>query len=82
MTNTGNGQSLLRGGRGEQGAGSAEQDLFQFFLPEFAQKFATKGDGAAAAAGTACMNVLVVIIKYYITAISVTATKVVSLFNH
>ena len=53
MANTGNGQSLLGGGGGEQRPGAAEEDSLQLSGIEFIEQLTAQGDGAAAAAGAA-----------------------------
>lgn len=69
MTNTGNGQSLLGGGRGEQRAGSAEQDFFQLSGVELFQKISAKSDGTAPAAGASGVHILGGIVENQGTAV-------------
>ena len=58
MTDSGNGQPLLGGSGGEQGAGTAEKDAFEFSDIQLIQKIAAEGNGAAAAAGSSCVDIL------------------------
>ena len=53
-----NGKSLLGGSRGKQRTGTAEEDPFQLSLIELIQQIPTEGNGAAAAAGAAGMDIL------------------------
>ena len=63
MTDTGDGQPLLGGSGGEQRPGAAEEYLFQFFCLQLTQKIPAEGNGAAAAAGTAAVNILGGVVK-------------------
>ena len=81
MAHAGNGQSLLGGGGGEQGTGSAEQDFLQFSRSKLRQEFRTQGDGAAAAAGTAGMDILFRIVKNQIAAVGQLSPKGKTVFS-
>ena len=58
MTDTGNGQTLLGGGGGKQRSGAAEQDFLQLTGVQLPQKIAAQGNGAAAAARAAGVDIL------------------------
>ena len=76
MTYTGNGQALLgRGGR-QQRTGAAEQNPFQLSGRQLPQKVAAQGDCAAPAAGTACVDILLGIVKNH------TATVHQKIYGH
>ena len=75
MTDTGNWQSLLGGGRGQQRTGTAEENPFQFPVPQLIQKVTAEGDGTAAAAGTAGVDILHGVVKDKSTAISEPSTE-------
>ena len=70
MTYAGDWKSLLGGGGGQQRTGAAEQNPFQFSLIELIQQIAAEGNGAAAAAGTAGMDILYGVVKNQGPAIS------------
>jgi hypothetical protein len=72
---TGNGKSLLNGGRGEQRTGSAEEDVFQLSGAKFFQKIAAESNCAASAAGSACMNILGCVVENKGTAVCDLAAK-------
>ena len=63
MANAGDRKSLLGGCGGQEGPGSAEEDAFQFPVPEPVQQIPAEGDGAAAAAGASGMDVLDRVVK-------------------
>ena len=58
MTYSWDGKTLLGGSRGEERACSAEKDLLQFARIQFVQKITAQGNGTAAAAGAAGMDIL------------------------
>ena len=64
MTYAGNWKTLLGGSRGEQRSGTAEQDLLQFACLQLIKQVTAERDGAAAAAGSAGMDILFGIIKH------------------
>ncbi len=76
MADTGDGQTLLGGGGGEQCPGTAEQDPFQLPLIQLIQKISTEGDGAASTAGPSGMNVLNRIVEDKGSAINYSAAGV------
>lgn len=53
-----NGKTLLRGGGGEQGTGTTEENAPEFAFIQLIQQIPAEGDGTATAAGTSCMNIL------------------------
>ena len=63
MADAGDGQSLLGGSGGEQGACSAEQDFFQLPGLQLPKQAAAQGDGAAAAAGASGVDILAQVVK-------------------
>ena len=63
MTYAGNWKTLLGGSRGEQRSGTAEQDLLQFACLQLIKQVTAERDGAASAAGSAGMDILVQIVK-------------------
>ena len=75
MAYAGDGQTLLGGGGGQKGTGAAEKDPFQFAAVEPIQKVAAEGDGAAAAAGAAGVNILHGVVKNQRAAICQLATQ-------
>ena len=75
MAYTGDGQALLRGSRGEQCAGSAEEDPFQLPGVQLIQQCGTQGDCAASAAGAAGMHILPFCVKDHGSAIHEFSTK-------
>ena len=58
MTDPWDGKTLLGGGRGEQRAGTTEQDLLKLPVVQLVQQIAAEGNCAASAAGTAGMHIL------------------------
>lgn len=69
MTDPGYGKPLLGGGGGEQCARAAKQYFFQFSPVQLPQKIAAQGNGAAPAAGAACVNVLFVVVEDHRSAV-------------
>ena len=69
MADPGDGKSLLGGGGGEQGTGAAEENLLQLAPAQLPQKVAAQGDGAAPAAGAACVDILYRVVKNQISAV-------------
>ena len=69
MAYTRNGKPLLGGSWGEQRTGAAEQNSLQFSLIQLIEKISAQGNGAAAAAGTTCMDILNGVVKYHCSAI-------------
>lgn len=71
-----NGKTLLGGGGGEQRTGTAEEDTLQLSFVQLIQQIPTQSNGAAATAGTACMDILNGVVKYQCAAIRQPATKI------
>lgn len=69
MTDPGYGKPLLGGGGGEQCARAAKQYFFQFSPVQLPQKIAAQGNGAAPAAGAACVDVLLVVVEDHRSAV-------------
>ena len=63
MADTGNGQALLTGSGGQKGAGAAKENALQLAVVQLIQQIAAECDGAASAAGSAGMDILVQIVK-------------------
>ena len=76
MAYTGNGQSLLGGGRGQQRPGAAEQDPAQLSGVQPVQQISAERDGTAAAAGAAGMHILGQIVEYQCSAIRDLAAQI------
>ena len=81
MTYTGDGKSLLGGGRGKQRTGAAEQDPFKFSVVQLCQQVTAECDGAAAAAGSACVDILAGIVKHKGAAICQLSTEIHSILS-
>ena len=64
MTDPGDGETLLGGGGGEQGSGTAEKDMGKLSTVQLVQKLAAKDNGAASTAGTAGMDILFLPVEY------------------
>lgn len=69
MADPGNGKPLLRGGGGEQGTGSAEEDSLQFSIPKPIEKISAEGNGTAPAAGSSGVDILGCVVENHGAAI-------------
>ena len=63
MANARNGQTLLGGSGGEQRTGTTKENTLQFSFIQFVQQLTAQCNGAAAAAGTAGMDILHCVIE-------------------
>ena len=72
-----NAPALLRGGRAEQSACGDKQDVSKHAALQLAEQLGAEHRRAAAAAGTACMHILCLAVKYQQAAVVLPAQQII-----